>query len=94
MKTRRRWHHNYPEGWDSNFEDFAPTYGSEVSMETNFLIMAINGFSCGYPECCVFDFMRKWWKFAHTHDNEDIRSRCVGVTETGQFYAQCERHNP
>jgi hypothetical protein len=92
LNARRRWYHNYPEGWDSNYEDFTPTYGVADSLENNFLVMAINGFSCGYPECCVFAFLKRWWKFAHTHNLDDIRAKYHGVTDTGQPYAQCEEH--
>jgi hypothetical protein len=92
MTVRRRWSHNHSEGWDADFEDFTPTYGCSDSLEDTFLLMAVNGFACGYPECCVFDFLRKWCQFFQNHDLEVIRSKRHGLTETGQPYAQCEAH--
>jgi hypothetical protein len=92
IARRRRWYHNHPEGFDSDFEDFTPTYCYTDSIEDTFLIVAINGFACGYPECCVFDFLRKLWRFVQTQNPEDIKSKRLGVTEYGQRYAQCDGH--
>jgi hypothetical protein len=90
--SRRRWTHRHQEGFDSDIDDFTPTYGYSTSFEGMFIIAAINGFSCGYPDCCVIAFLEKMWKFAQTQNPEDFKSRRHGVTETGQGYAQCEGH--
>ena len=87
--SRRRWSHNHSEGFDGDFEDFTPTYGVPDSIEGMFLVTAINGFSCGYPNCCVIAFLKKMWKFAQTQNPEDFRSHRHGVTETGQPFAMC-----
>jgi hypothetical protein len=92
VPVHRRWHRNHAEGFDSDFEDFTPTYPNTDFIGESILLMAINGFSCGYPECCVFDFLKKWWKFAHTRNQGDILSTRRGVTEYGQSYAQCDAH--
>ncbi len=90
--SRRTWSHRHLEGFDGDFEDFTPTYGIPDSFEGMFLVSAINGFSCGYPDCCVIAFLKKMWKFAQTQNPEDFRSHRYGITETGQPYAQCEGH--
>src|SRR5689334_16706219 len=92
---RRSWDKRKKYGWDSDFQDFTLTYsegfGSQavLSDEDILMIMAINGFSCGFPECCVLYYLKKCVRFFKSHIDSDTNAEKLAVTDLGIIYAQC-----
>ena len=95
-RNRRTWDislYDLSEGFDSDVQNFTLTYSEalEATVEGVLLKIAINGFMCGFPICCVIAYLKRWYKFSKTGNPEDVRSPGFGVTECGQIYALCQQ---